>query len=129
MKYNNSSNTIQTLNAAHTALKNGDINQAEHRFKELLKSEPQNLYALDGMGLIHCQLGNSKKAINFFLEALENCSQQNSYNFNNNLANTDKAVILLHLGIALHSIGNNKDAIETLQKAYSIVPNSYFWPL
>ncbi|MDR2761237.1 MAG: tetratricopeptide repeat protein, partial [Planctomycetaceae bacterium] len=124
MKYNNTENTIKTLNDAHTALKNGDVYQAEHRFKELLKSEPQNLYALDGMGLIHCQLGDSKKAINFFLEALENCSQPNSYNFDNNLANTDKAVILLHLGIALHSIGNNNDALETLQKAYSIIPNS-----
>ncbi|MDR1483832.1 MAG: tetratricopeptide repeat protein [Planctomycetaceae bacterium] len=125
MKYEN---TLQTLTAAQIALKKGDVKQAEHRFKELLNSEPHNRHALDGMGMLHCQLGDSKKAINFFLEALENCTQPDAYTLNdineNNLTNTDKAAILLHLGIALRTIGNKNDAIQTLQHAYSIVPNS-----
>ncbi|MDR1289930.1 MAG: tetratricopeptide repeat protein, partial [Planctomycetaceae bacterium] len=60
MKYNN---TLQTLTAAQTALKEGNLEQAEHRFRELLDSEPHNLHALGGMGMLHYQLGDSKKAI------------------------------------------------------------------
>ncbi|MDR0391625.1 MAG: tetratricopeptide repeat protein [Planctomycetaceae bacterium] len=124
MKYDNN---LQTLTAAQTALEKGDVKQAEHRFKELLNSEPHNSRALDGMGMLHCQLGDSKKAINFFLEALKNCTQPDPYtltDINNDLTDLDKAAILLHLGIALRTIGKNNDAIETLQHAYSILPNS-----
>ncbi|MDR2170801.1 MAG: tetratricopeptide repeat protein [Planctomycetaceae bacterium] len=122
-------NTIQTLTAAQFALRKGDVKQAEHRFKELLNSEPHNLHALDGMGMIHCQLGDSKKAISFFIEALENCTRTNPYplaelDANSKLTNTDKSAILLHLGVALRTIGNTAEALETLQKAYSITPNS-----
>ncbi|MDR2644213.1 MAG: tetratricopeptide repeat protein [Planctomycetaceae bacterium] len=121
-------NTIQTLTAAQTALRKGDVKQAEHRFKELLNYEPHNRHALDGMGMLHCQLGDSKKAISFFLEALKNCASADPYTLSDitdtNLTNTDKAAILLHLGIALRTIGSDNDALETLQRAYSIVPNS-----
>ncbi|MDR1479393.1 MAG: tetratricopeptide repeat protein [Planctomycetaceae bacterium] len=121
-------NTIQTLTAAQTALEKGDLEQAEHRFRELLDSEPHNLHALSGMGILHYQLGNSKKAIGFFLEALESNTRPDSYALtklhDNSLTNTDKATLLLYLGIALRTIGNHKDAIETLQRAYSILPNS-----
>ncbi|MDR1291319.1 MAG: tetratricopeptide repeat protein, partial [Planctomycetaceae bacterium] len=108
------------------------LEQAEHRFRELLDSEPHNLHALGGMGMLHYQLGDSKKAIGFFLEALEDSTHSDPYSLTDSLAefrggslsNIDKATILLYLGIALRTIGNSNDAIETLQRAYSIVPNS-----
>ncbi|MDR1925007.1 MAG: tetratricopeptide repeat-containing glycosyltransferase family protein [Planctomycetaceae bacterium] len=141
--------TLVTLNAAQDALRQGNVIQAEHRFRELLDNEPHNLHALDGMGMLYCQLGDSKKAISFFLEALEQFANidpyainratinQNNTNTssshtaanpsqlcNDNLSLNDKATILLHLGMALRAMGKRNEAIDVLRRAYSIVPNS-----
>jgi len=58
------------LNQAAFALRQGDVGQAEHCCREVLKADPRNFEACDALAVILSQSGRLAEAANFFEHAL-----------------------------------------------------------
>jgi len=89
----------------------GNLQQAEDLYREILKIQPDNFYAIQYLGVLYIQRGNLDLAIEYIEKALQvNSSDSHGY---------------YNLGIALQGKGRLDDAITSYQKAIQLNPSNY----
>ena len=106
-----------SVNAAHAALLQRDFQCSERLYREVLEKEPENIRALDGLGVLFCQNGSTEIGITFFLQALNLLrkeSQPNSHWI---------ASVLFHLGLSYRTLGLHPAALKTLTEAVKLTPH------
>lgn len=96
-------------NSAIDCLRSGDLERAEHIFREILKVQPNNVSALHFTGLIHYRRKEYESSIRYIQEALR--------------FGPDYADAYNNLGIVLQEIGQLDEAIPSYQKAIQLNPN------
>jgi tetratricopeptide (TPR) repeat protein len=111
----------EKLKAAQTALISGDTAKAEELYQDVLRGDSGNLYALDGLGVLRCQNGQSADGVDYFLEALHQLQT-----FSQSDANTiqSSAVLRFHLGLAYRAMGHNHEAINAFCESRNLNPNN-----
>jgi predicted O-linked N-acetylglucosamine transferase (SPINDLY family) len=102
-------NIQQEIQKALEHYQSGDLHQAKHICKKILKKEPNNGEALYFMGVIYSQLGNHDLAIQTIRKSLQ------SY------PNNPDAYHLL--GMSLQELGQLDEAVEYYQKTLQYNPN------
>ncbi|GHT35092.1 hypothetical protein FACS189427_03670 [Planctomycetales bacterium] len=115
------------LSEAQTALLGGQTERAETLYQNILQRENRNLEALDGLGIVCCQRGETLRGIGYFQDALrfvaENngiCADSSEEDKQKNSAN--QAVLLYHLGLAQHSAGQPEEAIQSFRWSLELLP-------
>jgi len=109
----------EKINAAHTALQHGNYNDSEQLYQEILQQEPMNLRALDGLGVILCQKGETEQGIALFEKALAILRQDNE-------ANPQwEAALLFHLGLSYRTLGMLPEALKVLTEAAVLTPHEF----
>ena len=107
-----------TINAAHAALQQGNYELSEQLYQEILKKESENPCALDGLGVLLCQKGETKQGITLFEQALDllrKNSQKNSQ---------WEASILFHLGLSYRILGFQHEALQVFTESATLIPPS-----
>jgi len=112
-------NCDEKINAAHTALQQGDYQRSEQLYREVLQKEPENLCALDGLGILLCQHGETEKGIDLFHKAL--CLLQQARRPNPQW----EASILLHLGLSYRTLGLRQEALQVFTEAAILTPHEF----
>ena len=108
----------EKLNAAQAALQQGDFTHAEQLYREILKIEPENLCALDGLGVLRCQNGETEEGIALFLEALKLLRKESR-------PNTQwEASLLFHLGLSYRTLGLGQEALQMFTEAALRTPHA-----
>jgi len=114
----------EQLLAAQKALNEGNFRQAETLFSDILDKDPENIHALDGMGILHCRTENPSAGAEYFMEALR---QIPSRSLAGELSETEvrqvQAMLCYRLGIAQRSLGNKEEALEAFRSATQLAPN------
>jgi len=88
----------------------GNLQQAENVYKEILKSHPNNFYALQYLGVLNIQYGKYDSAIEYIEKALQ--------------ANPNDSHAYYNYGIALGAKGQIDEALNCYQKAIQLNPNN-----
>ncbi|MBM4146320.1 MAG: tetratricopeptide repeat protein [Nitrospira sp.] len=133
----------KTLQLAIQYHQTGDLQHAEHFYKELLQFQPDNFYALHYLGVLYYQTRNYDPAINYIKKALQ-INPHDSHAYYNlgtvfkDQGQLDEAVIYfqkaleynsanhdayVNLGIVLKDKGNLDEAINCYQKAIQLNPD------
>ena len=105
------------VNAAHTALLRRDFLYSEQLYREVLAKEPENVRALDGLGVILCQNGDTEAGIALFMQALHFLRQESQPNSH------WIASVLLHLGLSYRTLGLRPEALRSLTEAAELTPH------
>lgn len=133
--------TLETAMARHEA---GDLDQAEAGYRTVLRHDPDELDALNLLGVILLQRGDIPGAVALFEhaveidpafpEALTNLAQAHRLAGNPAAAaasgrqaiaaDPDMGTACLQLGLALIDLGENEAAVETLRDAAGRLPRS-----
>ena len=87
----------------------GDLQSAEHLYREILNIQPDNADALNLLGVIAFQTRNYELAIQYYKKALS--------------LNQGHSVIFNNLGNALKLSGHTEDAVVAFQKAICLKPD------
>lgn len=139
-------NSNEILNLAKEQLKSGNLKQAEILYKEILKTEPNNINALHYMGIIHFRHKQYNDAINYLQKTLFIAPEY--IDAHNNLGRIfqeigefDEAILCyqnslkldpnfiqayINLSIACEAKGQLDESIEYLQKALSLNPTLFY---
>ena len=104
------------VTAAHTALKQGDVRNSEHLYRELLKEEPENICALDGLGVLLCQKGETEQGIALFEKALSIQRKKSPPN------HQWESSLLFHLGLSYRTFGLHQEALQVFTEAVKLTP-------
>ena len=109
----------EKIHAAHAALLQGNYAYAEQLYREILHEEPENLRALDGLGILLCQNGETENGIALFTEALRLLRQSQS--------NPQwEASILFHLGLSHRTLRLPHEALQFFTEAATVqTPHEY----
>ncbi|WP_440676401.1 tetratricopeptide repeat protein [Candidatus Pelagibacter sp. HIMB1593] len=99
----------KALILAHEFLISGKINEAENKFNEILKYDPQNLHALNNLGNIYIQKKNFSKGILFF----EKCLKINENFFQ----------AQINKGTCHQNLKQYSDALDSYKKTLEIKPD------
>ena len=105
-------------NAAHAALLQRDFQYAECLYLEVLEQEPENARALDGLGVILCQNGDTDAGIVLFTRALHILEKESEPNF------PWIASVLFHLGLSFRTLGLRPEALQALTEAVKLTPHN-----
>ena len=97
------------LNQAAFALQGGDLWRAEFLYREVLKRDPDNFEACDGLAMILIRRGRAAEAAQFFEQALK--------------LNPDDAIAQSNYGSVLESMGRRAEAVEHYDRALKIRPD------
>ena len=109
----------EKITAAHTALQQGHYRNSEQLYREVLQEEPENLRALDGLGVIFCQNGETEQGIALFEKALQLLRRDSKPN------PQWEASLLFHLGLSYRTLGNLPEALKTLHEATTLAPHEF----
>jgi tetratricopeptide (TPR) repeat protein len=107
----------EKITAAREALLNGELKTAEVLYLDILREDTVNLCALDGLGIIQCQQGETSAGIQYFYDAL--------YQLRKDTGTEQprlEATILFHIGLAYRSLGYNNEALKVLTEASAFAP-------
>jgi tetratricopeptide (TPR) repeat protein len=96
----------QLFNSAQQMHQAGDLRQAEHLYREVLRRDPGHALALGALGVIGCQTGNLQNGIQLLREALAHTP--NDADLNNNL------------GMALMTLGDARAAMPLFEQALAL---------
>ena len=114
----------EQLIAAQDALREGNFQQAEALFSDILDTNPENVHALDGMGVLRCRADNHIAGVEYFTEALRQIPSRNS---SGELSETEvrqaQATLCYRLGVAQRALGNKEEALEAFRSAVELAPN------
>ena len=110
-------NIVELLTEGVHAFQTGNILQAKNNYLQVLKVFPDNIDALNFMGVLECQIGNFSIAIDYLKKAVELAPQVS--HLHNNLGNAFKANQELNLAqqsyqTAYHLDPTNQEAIHNL---------------
>jgi len=107
----------EKINAAHAALLQKDFQYSEQLYREVLSEEPDNVRALDGLGVVLCQYGTIGRGAILFTKALNLLWQESRPNPH------WEASVLFHLGLAYHALGLCPEALHMLTEAAARTPH------
>ena len=107
----------ENVNAAHAALLQRDFQYSERLYREVLEKEPDNPRALDGLGVLLCQSGDTEGGIVLFTEALNLLRKESPPNSH------WEASVLLHLGLSFRTLGLRPEAANALAEAVRLTPH------
>jgi len=93
----------QLFDSAQQLHQAGDLRQAEHLYRDVLRRDPGHAAALGGLGVIACQSGKLEAGVQLLREALAHAP--GDADLNNNL------------GMALMSLGDAASAIPLFERA------------
>ena len=115
------------LAEAQTALLDGQTERAETLYRNILRDENRNLAALDGLGVICCQQGETQRGIGYFQDALRFVAENDGLSADSSeeerlKSAANQAILLYHLGLAQHSIGQNDEAIQSFRWSLELQP-------
>jgi len=99
----------QVLQTAVNYHQNGQIEQAQALYQQVLRADPHQPDALQLMGLIEHQLGNSALAVELIQKAIKGRPHAAMYHFN--------------LGNTLQDMGQLEQAIASFRRAIALQPN------
>jgi protein O-GlcNAc transferase len=105
----------KAIQSAFGYYQKGDFKEAESRYKNILKKQPQQVDALHFLGIIYYQLGNYDLAIDYIKRELQ--------------ANPKDADAYNNLGLALQGKRKLDEAVDCFQKALQLDPalsNTYY---
>jgi len=111
----------EQLTAAQSALHEGNFQQAEILFRDVLDKNPKCVHALSGLGILHCQAENPAVGIEFFMEALRQIPSQD-LEFSETELRQVQATLCFQLGVAQRLRGNREEAIEAFRTAWELAP-------
>ena len=111
--------SIATIEDAHAALLQGDYPRSEKLYREILNNEPEDVRALDGLGILLCQKGETEQGIPLFEEALRILRAESPPN------SQWEASILFHLGLSCRTLGRQHDALRFFDEAAAHTPHDY----
>ncbi|MDR0705647.1 MAG: tetratricopeptide repeat protein [Planctomycetaceae bacterium] len=111
----------EKLTTAQNALISGDAAKAEELYQDVLRGDSGNLYALDGLGVLRCQNGQSAEGVEYFLEALH---QLQTFNQSDSNIIQSSAVLQFHLGLAYRAMGHHHEAINAFCESHNLNPNN-----
>ncbi|MDR3234799.1 MAG: tetratricopeptide repeat protein [Planctomycetaceae bacterium] len=122
--------TNEKITAAKNALREGDTAGAEILYQEILREDSGNLCALDGLGIVRCQQGDTSVGIQYFYDALyllrKDSAGQTAVSPDTAASDTKKsrseATILFHIGLAYCTLGHRKEALNVLTEAAALAP-------
>jgi cytochrome c-type biogenesis protein CcmH/NrfG len=116
----------EKLTIAQTALISGDSAKAEELYQDVLRGDSGNLYALDGLGVLRCQNGQSAEGVEYFLEALHLLQTFNQSGTNQPDTNfiQSSAVLQFHLGLAYRAMGHHHEAINAFCESQNLNPDN-----
>jgi len=114
-----------SVNAAHAALLQRDFQFSERLYREVLEKEPENVRALDGLGVLLCQNGDTEAGIALFTQALELLRKEARPNTPQpNTTNTQwEASLLFHLGLSYRTLGLRPEALRFLTESATLTPH------
>jgi tetratricopeptide (TPR) repeat protein len=104
----------EKINVAHAALLQGDYAHSEQLYREVLIAEPENVRALDGLGILHCQKGETEAGIALFTTALHLLCQESQPN------SQWEASLLFHLGLSYRTLGQQQEALRVFTDAAAV---------
>jgi len=103
-------------NAAQAALLQGNYELSEQLYREVLQESPENVPALDGLGVLFCQKDETKKGIALFEQALYLLRKETHKN------PQWEASILFHLGLSYRTLGFRHEALRVFAESATLVP-------
>jgi len=106
-----------SVNVAHAALLQRDFQYSERLYREVLETEPENLRALDGLGVLLCQNGKTEEGITLFTQALELLRKESKPNIH------WEGSLLFHLGLSHRTLGLRPEALSFLTEAAKLTPH------
>jgi len=109
----------EKINAAHTDLQQGNYQHAEQLYREVLKDEPENIRALDGLGVLLCQDAQTERGIILFEKAL--CLLRQNHEPNPQWETS----LLFHLGLSYRTLGLLPKAVQTFSEATALSPHEF----
>jgi len=114
----------ETIAEAHHALERGDYNLAEKLYRDVLSREglqeqPEDIRALDGLGVIMCQKGETEQGIALFEQALDmlrTSKTEPQSDDDEKLARWETS-LLFHLGLSYRTLGRQQEALKVFTDA------------
>lgn len=127
----------ETLSAAQCALLEGNVDRAEYLYRDVLREDARNPEALDGLGILCCQRGETGQGIDFFQDALRFVAERTPASADTTIVDTTaddatgvpeecrrhreaQATLLFHLGLAQRSAGQREEAIQSLRWSHEL---------
>ena len=107
-----------SINAAHAALLQRDFQYAEQLYREVLKEEPKDIRALDGLGVLLCQNDDTEGGIALFTQALNFLRQESRPNPH------WEGSLLFHLGLSFRTLGLRPEALQAFMEAEKLTPHN-----
>ena len=101
-------NVQQALEIAERLHEDGRLDEAEAVYQKALMGEPNNAYALHGLGVLMVQWGQPEQAIPLLNKAIA--------------SRPDFPLAYSHLGCAYQAMGRNDEALSAYEKAVQIDP-------
>ena len=109
----------EKITAAHAALLQGNTQNSEQLYREVLQEEPENICVLDGLGILLCQKGETEKGVDLFKKALHFLRKESRQNLQ------WEAAILFHLGLSYRTLGLRLDALQVFTEAATHTPHEH----
>ena len=110
----------KTIDVAHAALQQGNYELSEQLYREILRQEPENPCALDGLGILHCRKEETEAGIALFEQALLILRKERLPNPQTNPP--WEAAILFHLGLAYRTQGLRNEALRVFTESATLAP-------
>ena len=107
----------EKVNAAHAALLQRDLQYSEQLYQEVLEKKPEDIRALDGLGVLFCQNGDTEEGITLFKKALELLRKESQPN------PQWEASLLFHLGLSHRTLGFRSEALRFFTEAATLTPH------
>jgi Flp pilus assembly protein TadD len=108
----------EKISAAQAALQQGNYELSEQLYQEILQESPENVPALDGLGVLQCQKEEIEKGIALFEKSLSLARRETPKN------PQWEASILFHLGLAYRTLGLRAEALRVFTESATLVPPS-----
>ena len=106
----------EKINAAQAALLQGNYELSEQLYQGVLQASPENVPALDGLGVLHCQKDETEKGIALFEQALRFLQKETPKN------PQWESSILFHLGLSYRTLGLRHEALRVFTESAALVP-------
>ena len=114
----NSTTVEQLLTDGFTLHQNGDLRSAEQLYRSSLTIDPENLNALQLLGLLYHQSGKQADAVELLQHAVKTLEEKEN-------RPAQYAAIYNNFGNALRAIGRGKDAVVQYRHGLALDPELY----